>query len=75
MAIEFHGLFLSCRLNEARCTRTEYTVNNNTGKIKRTYWRDNMTCPGGSSREEVVETLSNALEKSEEKRAARPKYY
>lgn len=34
-----------------------------------------MTCPGGSPREEVVETLSNALKKSEENRAARPKYY
>lgn len=34
-----------------------------------------MMCPGGSSREEVVETLSNALKKSEENRAARPKYY
>ena len=34
-----------------------------------------MMCPGGSPREEVVETLSNALKKSEENRAARPKYY
>ena len=34
-----------------------------------------MTCPGGSPREEVVETLSNALKKSEGNRAARPKYY
>ena len=34
-----------------------------------------MMCPGGSSREKVVETLSNALKKSEGNRAARPKYY
>jgi hypothetical protein len=34
-----------------------------------------MTCPAGSSHEEVVETLSNALKKSEKNRAARPKYY
>ena len=34
-----------------------------------------MMCPGGSSREEVIETLAAALKKSEANRAARPKYY
>lgn len=37
--------------------------------------REHITCPAGSSREEVIETLGKALKQSEANRAARPKYY
>ena len=37
--------------------------------------KETMVCPGGCSREEVIETLAAALKKSEANRAARPKYY
>mgnify|MGYP003296139437 FL=1 len=37
--------------------------------------KERMECPGGCSREEVIETLAAALKKSEANRAARPKYY
>lgn len=37
--------------------------------------KEHITCPAGSSREEVIETLGKALKQSEANRAARPKYY
>ena len=37
--------------------------------------KETMVCPGGSPREKVIDVLSEALERSEANRAARPKYY
>lgn len=37
--------------------------------------KETMSCDGGSSREKIVETLAEALRRSEANRAARPKYY
>lgn len=37
--------------------------------------KETISCDGGSSREKIVETLAEALRRSEANRAARPKYY
>ena len=37
--------------------------------------KETMECPAGSSRDEVIAALVDALKKSESNRAARPKYY
>ena len=37
--------------------------------------KETMVCPGGSPRGKVIDVLSEALERSEANRAARPKYY
>ena len=37
--------------------------------------KETMICPAGSSRDEAIAALAEALKKSEANRAARPKYY
>ena len=37
--------------------------------------KETMVCPAGSSRDEAIAALAEALKKSEANRAARPKYY